>query len=137
MARSIGRAQVGAGIGAAALALSATGAPAFAVHLPGRHVKAAVAANEGPWFVRAGATQDIYANTGKKALSLQAYICTRPEGAGAPRVELEVQGRAPIEIQGCSSVYLLLSSGERMALYNPGAADVTGSYKFDLQSQVK
>lgn len=137
MIRSIGRGWAWAGIGAATLALSAIGAPAFALHLPGKHAKAAIAANEGPWLVHAGATQDIYANTGKKPLSLQAYICTRPEGPGAPRVELELQGRAPIEIQGCSSVYLFLGSGERMALYNPGSADIAGSYKLDLQGQVK
>lgn len=137
MMRSIGRVRAWAGIGAAALALSAIGAPAFAIHLPGKHVKAAVATNEGPWFVRAGATQDIYANTGKKPLSLLAYICTRAQGVAAPRVELERQGREPIEIQGCTSIYLLLDSGERLALFNPGAADVIGSYKFDLQSQLK
>ena len=137
MVRPIGRVLVWAGGGVVALALTFAGAPAFAIHLPGRHVKAAVAANEGAWFVRAGATQDIYANTGKRPLSLQAYICTRAQGPVAPRVELELQGRMPIEIQGCASVYLLLSSGERLALYNPGAADVIGSYKFDLQGQLK
>ena len=68
---------------------------------------------------------------------MQAYVCTRGPGASAPRVELQVVGRAPIDVQGCENVFLLLSSGERLSLVNPNPVDVTGSYKLDLQSQLK
>ncbi len=131
---AIGRALTLAAALSLALPAAASAAP---LHLPGKKHKAVVALNEGAWIVHAGATQDIYANLGKQAQSMQAYVCTRGPGASAPLVELQVVGRAPIDVQGCENVFLLLSSGERLSLVNPNPVDVTGSYKLDLQSQLK
>ncbi len=123
--------------GALGVALASAGPAAAGVHLPGRHPKAAIATGEGPWFVRAGAVQDLYANVGKKPLPVVIYLCIRPEGPAAPRVQLQILGRAPIDIQGCQSVYLLLGSGERVAIVNPNPVDVIGTYKLDLQAKVR
>ncbi len=124
--------------GALGLGLSAALPAAAGLHLPpGRHAKAAIATNEGPWFVRAGAVQDLYANVGNKALPVMIYLCTRPDGPAAPHVQLQILGRAPIDIQGCQSVYLLLTSGERVAIVNPNPVDVIGTYKLDLQAKVR
>ena len=136
MDRSIGwalalAATLGLGLGACAPA------SAFPVHLPGRKAKAVAPANEGAWLVHAGAAQDIYANLAKTSRSLQASVCTRGPGLAAPRVELLVVGRAPIDVQGCTSLYLLLGPGERLSIVNPNPADVSGSYKLDLLAQLK
>ncbi len=121
---------------AAAIGL-ALGASACEAHFPGHHARAAIAENEGPWFVRAGAVQDLYANTGPHPLPLIVYLCTQPQGGGAPHVLLRMIGRAPIDIQGCQSVFLDLSGGERLEILNPNPFDVTGSYKLDLQARVR
>lgn len=136
MDRSIGRALTLAGA-LGLLSPVAEVAWGFPVHLPGHHAKPQVAANEGLWFIRAGGAQDIYANVGRKPLPVQAYVCTKPDGPGAPRVELQVLGRAAIDIQGCQSLYLLLNAGERITLLNPNPAAVNGSYKMDVQSAIK
>ena len=136
MDRSIGwalalAAALGLGLGAC------MPASALPIHLPGRKARAVVPANEGAWIVHAGATQDLYANLAKTSRSLQANVCTRGPGLAAPRVELQVVGRAPIDIQGCTSLYLLLGPGERLSILNPNPADVSGTYKLDLQAQLK
>ena len=123
--------------GALGLALSVAASASAGVHLPGRHAKAAIATGEGPWFVRAGAVQDLYANVGKKPLPVVIYLCIRPDGPAAPHVQLQIIGRAPIDILGCQSVYLLLTSGERVAIVNPNPVDVIGTYKLDLQAKVR
>jgi hypothetical protein len=117
--------------------LAATGAQALPVHMPGKKAKPVVAANEGSWIVKAGSSRDIYANLTKAAMPMQAYVCTQAPGPVAPKVELQVVGRTPIDIQGCQSVYLLVGSGERLAIINPNPADVTGSYKLDLQGDAQ
>ena len=112
--------------------------PAIAgLHVPLHRAKAAIAANEGPWLVRAGAAQDLYANIGKKPLQLVVYLCTRPDGLAAPHVQLQIVGRAPVDIQGCQSVYMLLGSGERLAIVNPNPVAIGGTYKLDLQGKVR
>jgi hypothetical protein len=131
MDRTIGRALTLAGT--LGLVLAAGCADALPVHMPGKKAKPVVAANEGSWIVKAGASRDIYANVTKTAMPMQAYVCTQAPGPVAPMVELQVVGRAPIDIQGCDSVYLLIGSGERLAIFNPNPAEVTGSYKLDLQ----
>ena len=136
MDRSIGWAG---GLAAALGLVLAAALPASAspLHLPGKKAKAIAPANEGAWIVHAGATQDIYANLAKTSRSLQANVCTRGPGLAAPRVELQVVGRAPIDIQGCTSLYLLLGPGERLSIANPNPADVSGTYKLDLEAQPK
>ena len=126
-------------LAAAALAALLAGAvPAAAgLHLPGRRAKAAIAANEGAWLVRAGAAQDLYANIGKTPLQMVVYLCTRPDGLAAPHVQLQIIGRAPVDIQGCQSVYMLLASGERLAIVNPNPEPVGGTYKLDLQGKAR
>jgi hypothetical protein len=52
-------------------------------------------------------------------------------------VDLRQGGRAPVEIQGCQSLYLLLAPGDRIALAAPGPTDAAGTYRFDLQGQLK
>ena len=136
MDRSIGWAPALAATFGLALS-AATPALASPIHLPGKKAKPVVAANEGAWIVHAGATRDIYANLAKTSQTMQAYVCTLGPGQAAPRVELMVAGRAPIDIQGCTSIYLLLAPGERLAIVNPNPADVSGSYKLDLQAQLK
>lgn len=121
---------------AAAASMSAAPASALAVHLPGHHPKVVVP-TEGPWLVRAGQVQDLYANTGHKSLALQAYFCVTPKPGPAPQVDLLQGGRTPIEIQGCQSLYLLLAPGDRIALAASGSVDATGTYKLDLQGQLK
>jgi hypothetical protein len=125
------------GLGLAAL-LACAPAQAGRIHLalPGHHAKAVVP-TEGPWFVRAGQTQDIWANLGSKPQALQTYLCLTAKPGGARRVDLILEGRAPMDIEGCASVYLLLVPGERIALSNPGPADAIGTYRFDLQGQPK
>jgi hypothetical protein len=132
----MGRALALAGRVALVLA-AASSAAAFPVHLPGKRHKAVAAANEGAWIVHPGAAQDIYANLGKHSQPMQAYVCTRGPGLAAPRVELQMAGRPLIDVQGCQSVYLLIGPGERLAIANPNPADVSGSYRLDLQSQLK
>ena len=131
----------GHSLAAAALMLGAlltVSRPAAAgLHAPGHKAKAAIAANEGSWLVRAGAAQDLYANIGKHPLPLVVYLCTRPDGLAAPHVQLQILGRAPVDIQGCQSVYLLLASGERLAIVNPNPVGVSGTYKLDLQAKVQ
>ena len=125
--------------GALGLTLAALApASALQIHLPGKkHTKSAAASNEGAWIVHAGATQDIYANPGKQSQSMQAYVCTRGPGLAQPSVELQLVGRPPIDVQGCQSIYLLIGPGERLSILNPNPVDVSGSYKLDLQSQLK
>jgi hypothetical protein len=131
MDRTIGRALTL--VGALGFVL-ATAGPALALHVPGKKAKKpVVASNEGSWIVKAGSSRDIYANVTKTEMPMQAYVCTQAAGPVAPKVELSIAGRAPIDIQGCGSVYLLVGSGERLAIINPNPADVTGSYKLDLQ----
>lgn len=136
MDRSIGRAlALAAALG---LGLGVCGpASAFPIHLPGKKARSAAPANEGAWIVHAGASQDIYANIAKTSRSLQASVCTRGPGLAAPQVELQVGGRPPIDVQGCTSLVLLLGPGERLAIVNPNPADVSGSYKLDLGAQLK
>ena len=74
-------------------------ASAAFLHLPGKRHRPAIAANEGAWIVHAGAVQDIYFNPNKKSQPMQAYVCTRGPGEAAPRVEVQLVGRAPIEVQ--------------------------------------
>ena len=136
MGRS-GRRVSGWAVIAAAVAASVTSsARAAPFHLPGRRPLPAIP-TEGPWLVRAGATLDIYANLGKRPLPLQAHICLRTHPGGSPRVELQLEGRSPIDLQGCSSLYLLLGPGERIALHEPGPDDATGTYKLELSSPLK
>ena len=115
----------------------ALGAAACEAHFPGHHARAVIAENEGPWLVRAGAVQDLYANTGHHPLPLVVYLCTRPEGPEAPHVLLQMIGRAPIDVQGCQSVFLELSAGERLEILNPSPVDVVGTYKLDLQAKLR
>ena len=136
MGRSIGWA-VGLAATLGLVLAAAPRASALPIHLPGKKAKAVALANEGAWIVHAGATEDIYANLAKTSRTLQAYVCTRGPGPAAPRVELQVLGRAPIDIQGCTSLFLLLGPGERLAIVNPNPADVSGTYKLDLQAQLK
>ena len=120
------------------LAMSvAAPASAVSLHLPGKKHKPVIAANEGAWIVHAGSSQDIFANPNKQSQTLQAYICTRGQGLAEPRVELQLIGRPPIDVQGCQSLYLLIGPGERLAIVNPNPADVSGTYKLDLQAQLK
>lgn len=136
MHRSSGRSLAAATV--MLTALLASGGPAGAgLHVPGHRARAAIAANEGAWLVRAGAVQDLYANIGKRPLPLVVYLCTRPDGLAAPHVQLQILGRAPVDIQGCQSVYLLLASGERLAIVNPNPVGVSGTYKLDLQAKVR
>ena len=127
--------QTSAAIAAAALMVAAP-ASALPIHLPGHRPKAVVP-TEGPWFVRAGQVQDLYANTGKKPLAVQANFCVAPASGAAPRVSLLQGGREPIEILGCQSLYLELAPGDRIALADAGPSDATGTYKLDLQGQLK
>ena len=136
MDRRIARAFKATGLGLMAAALAAACACATPLHLPGRHAKVVVP-TEGPWFVRAGQVQDIYANTGSKPLAMQTYLCLTPKPGAASRVALVIAGRAPMDIEGCSSLYLLLTPGERIAISNPGPVDAIGTYKLDLQGQAK
>ncbi len=124
---------------AGTLALAAAGPAVASImsHFPARHARPAVATNQGPWFVRAGQSQDLYANVGRKPLPLVIYLCTRAEGPAAPHVQLQVLGRASFDVQGCQSVYMVLSSGERVTIANPNPVDVIGSYKLDLQAKVR
>jgi hypothetical protein len=112
-------------------------ASAVSLHMPGRRHKPLIAANEGAWIVHAGSSQDIFSNSNKQSQSMQAYVCTRGPGLAEPRVELQVVGRAPIDVQGCQSLYLLIGPGERLAIVNPNPIDVSGTYKLDLQAQLK
>jgi len=132
MDRSIGRLLAAAGTLGLALAVAAS-ASALSIHKPGKKKAPIVAANEGSWIVHAGATRDIYSNQSKDSMPMQAYVCTQGPGMVLPHVELQIIGRAPIDIQGCDSVYLVLSPGERLSILNPNPADVSGSYKLDLQ----
>ena len=135
MHRTRRRSQAAAAV---ALATLMAGSPAAAgLHVPGHKARAAIAANEGSWLVRAGAVQDLYANIGKHPLPLVVYLCTRADSLAAPRVQLQILGRAPVDIQGCQSVYLLLASGERLAIVNPNPVTVGGTYKLDLQGKVR
>ena len=136
MGHRIGRPLWAAAVSATAVLMAAACAAASPIHLPGRHPKAVVP-TEGAWFVRAGQVQDIYANTGKKPLALDAYFCVTPGSAGEPHVDLRQGGRAPIELQGCQNLYLLLAPGDRIALAAPGPIDAGGTYRFDLQGQLK
>ena len=52
-------------------------------------------------------------------------------------MELQVIGRPPIDVQGCQSLYLLIGPGERLAIANPNPIDVSGTYKLDMQAQLK
>ncbi len=137
MGHRITRALEATGLSLAAL-LACAPAQAKLPHLglPGHHAKAVVP-TEGPWFIRAGQTQDIYANTGSKPVAMQTYLCLTPKPGAARRVDLVLEGRAPMNIEGCASIYLLLVPGERMAIANPGPGDAVGTYRFDLQGQVK
>jgi hypothetical protein len=116
--------------------IAAVPASALPLHLPGHRPKVVVP-TEGPWFVRAGQVQDIYANTGKKPVALQAAVCLTPGSGGDPHVNLLQGGRPPIELQGCQSLYLELSPGDHIALADTGSTDAAGTYKFDLQGQLK
>lgn len=136
MGHRIGRPLWAAAVAATAALMATACASALPIHLPGHHPKTVVP-TEGPWFVRAGEVQDLYANTGKKPLALDAYVCVTPGPAGAPRVDLHQGVRAAIELQGCQSLYLLLAPGDRIALGAPGPTDATGTYKLDLQGQLK
>ena len=136
MGHRIGRPSRAAAVAATAALMAAACAAASPVHLPGHKAKAAVP-TEGPWIVHAGQVHDIYANTDKKPLALQAYFCVTAGVSGAPRVDLQQAGRSPIEIQGCQSLYLLLGPGDRIALADLGPTDATGTYKLDLQGQLK
>lgn len=136
MGHRIERPSRAAAVAAIAALMAAASAAALPIHLPGHHAKATVP-TEGPWIVHAGQVHDIYANTEKKPLALLAYFCVTPGASGAPRVDLQQVGRSPIELQGCQSLYLLLAPGDRIALADPGPTDATGTYKLDLQGQLK
>jgi hypothetical protein len=125
------------GLGLAALlACAPAGAKLPRLSLPGHHAKPIVP-TEGPWFVRAGQTQDIWANTGSKPQAMQTYLCVTARPGGARRVDLVLEGRAPMNVEGCTSVYLELAPGERVAIANPSSGDAVGTYRFDLQGQPK
>ena len=94
MHRSSGHSLAAAALMLGAL-LTASRPAAAGLHAPGHKAKAAIAANEGSWLVRAGAAQDLYANIGKHPLPLVVYLCTRPDGLAAPHVQLQILGRAP------------------------------------------
>ena len=100
MHRPIRPALLVAGAFGLALAAAPRAGAGLLSHFPARHAKPAVATNEGPWFVRAGEAQDLYANVGRKPLPLQIYLCTRAEGLSAPRVQHLVLGRAAVDVQG-------------------------------------
>ena len=135
MAHRIARAQRAAGLGLIA-ALASACASASPIHLPGHHAKVVVP-TEGQWYVRAGQTQDIWTNTTTKAQAMQTYLCLTPRTGLASRVSLILEGRTPMEIEGCTSLYLLVVPGERVVIANPGVADAIGTYRFDLQGQAK
>ncbi len=136
MGHRIGRPLWAAAVAATAALMAAACATALPIHLPGHHPKPAIP-TEGPWFVRAGQVQDVYANTGKKPLALEAYLCVTPGPAGDPHVDLRQGGHSPIELEGCQSLYLLLAPGDRIALADPGPVDAAGTYRLDLQGQLK
>ena len=136
MGHRIGHAVRTSAAMAVAALMAADSASALPVHLPGRHPKVVVP-TEGRWVVRAGQVQDLYANTGKKPLAVQASFCVAPAAVAEPQVSLLQGGRAPIEIAGCQSLYLELAPGDRITLADAGPSDAAGTYKLDLQGQLK
>lgn len=85
---------------------------------------------EGFWKLASGASQEIFVNQGKAAVQVTTYVCVDPKPGGHPVVRVEMLGRAPVEAPvGCQSVYLLVDTGDWVALVNPGTDNVSGSYK--------
>lgn len=96
--------------------------------------KAAPAPDEGVWALPGSASRQIYINEGKAAVQVVAYVCVDATAPGRPMVEVVLLGRAPIEMPGgCQSVYLVVDSGEKVMLVNPGHEAASGSYKIGKQ----
>ena len=64
-------------------------------------------------------------------------VAEDPAFGSAPRVSLLQGGRPPIEILGCQNLYLELAPGDRIALADAGPSDAAGTYKLDLQGQLR
>ena len=91
---------------------------------------------EGFWKLAAGASQQIFVNQGKAAAQVVVYVCVDPRPQGRPVVRIEMIGRPPIEEPaGCQNVYLDVDAGDWVALVNPAADGVSGSYKIAAQAQ--
>jgi|WetSurMetagenome_2_1015567.scaffolds.fasta_scaffold27872_4 hypothetical protein len=96
--------------------------------------KAPPTPDEGIWTLPGAASRQIYVNEGKAAVQVVAYVCVDAKATEHPMVEVVLTGRAPVEAPvGCRSVYLVVDSGEKVTLVNPGPAGVSGSYKIAKQ----
>jgi hypothetical protein len=121
---------------AAFLALLAfAAAPASAAPWSGLlHPKKPVGPEEGVWALPGPGTRQIFINEGKSPVQVLAYVCVEAKAHGQSMVEVELAGHAPLEVAaGCQSVYLVVDSGEKVMLVNPGPDAASGSYRIARQ----
>ena len=134
--QAIGRIVGGLTLAASVLALAGGAGSAAPESGGAKHgsKKAAPAPDEGVWALPGSASRQIYINEGKAAVQVVAYVCVDATAPGRPMVEVVLLGRAPIEMPGgCQSVYLVVDSGEKVMLVNPGHEAASGSYKIGKQ----
>jgi hypothetical protein len=121
-----------AGLAVAAAAAAPALAAPWSGLIPGKSKKPVgpQIPKEGVWRLGDGASQEIFANQGKAAVQVTAYVCVDPKPGVRSVVRLQMPGRPPIEEPaGCRNVELLVDAGDKVALVNPGPDGLSGSYK--------
>ena len=135
-ARSIGRAAAGivlaAGLGSFAPRAAALPIP-FLHH--GKHGKAPEAPREGVWALGGQSLREVFVNPKKKPVQVILDVCVDARSGGQAAVDIEMPGRPAVEVRiGCQNLYLVVDAGEKIALFNPGPGDVSGTFKVAVQT---